>query len=69
MILTKSDFAIGVKAFNATLLLIITLEPDFTIRMGGRQGFEQGGQSQYKVTALTKEATGLKVELFGEEES
>jgi hypothetical protein len=41
----KSDFAIGVKAFNATLLLVITLEPDLTIRMQGHQGFEQGGRA------------------------
>ena len=44
-ILAKSDFAIGVKAFNVMLLLVITLEPDLTIRMGGRQGFEQGGRA------------------------
>jgi hypothetical protein len=44
-ILVERDFAIGVKAFNATLLLVITLEPDLTIRMGGCQGFEQGGSA------------------------
>jgi hypothetical protein len=44
-ILAKSDFAISVKAFNATLLLVTALEPDLTIRMGGRQGLEQGGRA------------------------
>jgi hypothetical protein len=44
-ILTESDFAVSVKAFNATLLLVIALEPDLTIRMGCRQGLEQGGRA------------------------
>jgi hypothetical protein len=44
-ILAKSDFAICVKAFYAMLLVVITLEPDLTIRMGGCQGLEQGGRA------------------------
>jgi hypothetical protein len=44
-ILAESDFAISVKAFNAMLLLVMALEPDLTIRMGGRQGLEQGGRA------------------------
>ncbi len=44
-ILAESDFAISVKAFNATLVLVVAPKPDLTIRMGGCQGLEQGGRS------------------------
>ncbi len=44
-ILAESDFVISVKAFNATLLLVIALKPDLTIRMGGHQGLELGGRA------------------------
>jgi hypothetical protein len=59
----KSDFLISSKALNAALLFIIALEPNFSIGMGDSKALsKEGEQSLWRLTALTKEATGSKVD-------
>jgi len=61
-IFTKSELGVSVKAVDATLLLEEAFHPNFRSGWVSANALRrEGGQSRWRLTALTKEATESKV--------